>query len=259
MGISELIHVPEDFKTQFPWLVEAKFFDKLDSTQARVVQWLPKEANGAVLVIGESQTKGMGRQGRFWVSPPGGIWFTLALPIRGLTPVQLGAFSVVAALEVTNSLKEIYNLEAKIKWPNDIQYNGKKVGGILLNTITKFKQSWLLIGVGINVNNDIPGDLSDSATSIKIIRGQFQGRTRLIEAVLGHIWNSWTDFGNTGFGPYKNLVESKLSGVGKTIKILMGKKATSGTLMGLDLQGGLLLKSNAQTKTINAGEIVGIL
>jgi len=258
MAASELVHVTEDFKKQFPWLIEAKFFERLESTQTRIVQWLPKEANGAVVVVAESQTKGVGRQGRTWVSPPGGIWFTVAFPIKDLSPIQLGAFSIVAALEVANALKEVYNLECGIKWPNDIRYSGKKLGGILLNTTAKFKRSWLLIGIGINVNNEVTSEMGD-ATSIKIIRGQFQGRGRLIEALLGRLWNAWEEFNRTGFGPYKTMVESKLTDVGKTIKVLLGKKTTQGTLMGIDIQGGLLLKSNAKTQTINAGEIVGVL
>jgi BirA family biotin operon repressor/biotin-[acetyl-CoA-carboxylase] ligase len=128
-----------------------------------------------------------------------------------------------------------------------------------LSTITKFKRNWLLIGVGINVNNDVPAGLEKTATSIKQVRGQTQGRSRLIEAILHNIWTAWQDFDKTGFGPYQQAVGERLTGVGKLAKVAMGKKSTQGTLMGIDPQGGLLLKSKSSTETVHAGEIVGTL
>ncbi len=242
--------------TEFPWLTVAKYFEKVDSTQSRVVQFLPKE-DTAAFVLAESQTKGTGRNGRPWVSPVGGTWFTLALPMKALTINQVAPFSMVAALLLVNTLREIHNLDCELKWPNDVQFEGKKLAGILLNTTTKSKKPWLLIGVGINVNNDLPPELNKEATTIKNIRGQSQGRSRLIEAFLGHAWNAWQDFDRSGFGPYQKAVADKLTGVGKAVKIAVGSKTVTGTMLGLDPQGGLMLKSKANTQTVHAGEIVG--
>lgn len=258
MVVSELMQMTNRLLTEFPWLGEAKYFERVDSTQSRVLQWLSKEADKAVFVVAESQTKGTGRNGRPWISPPGGIWFTLALPLKSLTAAQVAPFSVVAALELTNALKEVNNLACELKWPNDILYSNKKLAGILLTTTTKFKKTWLLIGVGINVNNDLPPELSKEAISVKTIRKQTQGRSRLIEAILVNIWNAWQDFDRTGFGPYQKAVTDRLTGVGKAIKVLVGKKTVQGTMIGIDTQGGLLLKSRTDTQTVHAGEIVGL-
>lgn len=243
--------------TEFPWLTIAKYFEKVDSTQARVLQFLPKTGDGAVFVLAESQSKGIGRNGRTWVSPPGGTWFTLALPMKNLTLNQVAPFSMVAALLLTNTLREVHNLACDLKWPNDVQYEGKKIAGILLNTTTKFKNPWLLIGVGINVNNDLPSELNKEATTLKHIRKQSQGRSRLVEALLGHFWTAWQDFDRTGFGPYQKAVADRLTGVGKAVKIAVGNKTVQGTMVGVDPQGGLMLKSKANTQTVHAGEIVG--
>ncbi len=164
---------------------------------------------------------------------------------------------MVTALSVAQALKEVNNLQCEIKWPNDIRFEGKKVAGILLTTTTKFKNNWLLIGVGINVNNSLPADLAKEATSIKAIRGQTQGRARLIEAVLANLWTAWQDFHRTGFGPYQKALDERLVGKGKSTKIMAGKKTFEGTMVGIDPQGGLLLKSGSQTQTVHAGEIVG--
>ncbi len=254
---SELLQVAGRLSTELPWLTVSKYFIKVDSTQNRVLQFLPKEGEGAALIIAESQSKGLGRQGRPWVSPPGGVWFTLALPLKTMTLAQVAPFSIVAALRVADSLKEVNNLECDIKWPNDILYQGKKVGGILLTTTAKFKKGWLLVGVGINVNNEIPSDLSKIATSIKQIRNQSQGRSRLIVSVLSNIWTAWQDFDRTGFGPYQKAVEARMIGVDKSVQIQVGKKTLSGTMTGVDPQGNLLLKSGANTTAVPAGEMIG--
>src|SRR5262245_29576868 len=134
MVASELLQVASRLSTELPWLPVSKYFDKVDSTQNRILQWLPKSGEGAVLVIAETQTKGEGRQGRPWHSPVGGIWFTLAMPLKNLAPAAAAPFSLVAALQIAESLKEINNLDCEVKWPNDILFEGKKLGGILLTT-----------------------------------------------------------------------------------------------------------------------------
>jgi BirA family biotin operon repressor/biotin-[acetyl-CoA-carboxylase] ligase len=257
MIISELYQVSQRLRTDLPWITEVKYFDKVDSTQNRILQWLPKTGDGAVLVLAETQSKGVGREGRTWVSPPGGLWFTLALPMKSMTVAQVAPFSIVVALILSNSLKEVNNLECTIKWPNDIQYNGKKVSGVLLTTTTKFKKPWLLIGIGVNVNNSIPSELSEIATSISAIRNQSQGRSRLLESILSSIYTAWEEFSRTGFGPYQKAVGLKLVGVGENVQIRVGTKTVKGRMKAVDPQGNLLLESETGTKTVQAGEIVG--
>jgi len=257
MVVTELFHAIKRLKADFEWLAEAKYFEKVDSTQKRIVQFLPKTGEGAVLIIGESQSKATGRNGRPWVSPEGGIWITLAFPMKAREISQSAPFSIVCAHVVVNALKEVNNLQCEVKWPNDVLYEGKKVAGILCSTVKKFKNNWFLVGIGINVNNDLPASLKKEATSIKLIRNQTQGRSRLIESIMGTLWSAWGEFDRTGFGPYQKGVEGQLVGVGKSTRILIGKTKVEGTVVGIDPQGGLLLKSGSDTKTIRAGEIVG--
>jgi BirA family transcriptional regulator, biotin operon repressor / biotin---[acetyl-CoA-carboxylase] ligase len=255
---SELYQVLARLPQELPWLTLTKYFDRIESTQTRALQFLPKTPEGAILVLAEVQTKGVGRDGRAWSSGPGGLWFTLALPLKGLTLAQAAPFSTVAALQVAQALRAVNNLDCNIKWPNDIFYEGKKLAGILLTTVVKNKNPWMLIGIGVNVNNTLPGDLHDRATSISIIRKQSQGRSRLLEAVLSAVHTAWQDFDKTGFGPYLKAVEERLVGVGKAIQIKVGTKTLEGTMKAVDAQGNLLLESAAGTKTVQAGEIIGL-
>jgi BirA family biotin operon repressor/biotin-[acetyl-CoA-carboxylase] ligase len=255
---SELYQVLTRLPQELPWLTVTKYFDRIESTQTRVLQFLPKTTEGAVLVLAEVQSKGVGREGRAWSSGPGGLWFTLALPLKTLTLAQVAPFSTVAALQIAESLRAVNNLECQIKWPNDIFYEGKKLAGILLGTIVKNKNPWVLIGIGINVNNTLTGELAEKATSIALIRKQSQGRSRLLGAVLSAIHTAWQEFDRTGFGPYLKAVEERLVGVGKAVQIKVGSKTVEGTMKAVDAQGNLLLESPAGTKTVQAGEIVGL-
>jgi BirA family transcriptional regulator, biotin operon repressor / biotin---[acetyl-CoA-carboxylase] ligase len=255
---SELYQVLSRLPQELPWLTVAKYFDRIESTQTRAVQFLPKTPEGAVLVLAEVQTKGVGREGRTWSSGPGGLWFTLAMPLKSLGLAQAAPFSTVAALQVAESLRAVNNLQCDIKWPNDIIYDGKKLAGILLSTVTKNKNAWMLVGVGVNVNNQLPADLAAVATSIALVRKQSQGRSRLLEAVLSALHAAWEEFDKTGFGPYLKAVEERLVGVGKPVQIKVGSKMVEGTMKAVDPQGNLLLDSPAGTKTVQAGEIVGL-
>ena len=174
-----------------------------------------------------------------------------------MTLEQVAPFSMVVALQVAEALKEVNALDCEVKWPNDIMVNGKKVAGILLGTTSKFRKPWVLIGIGINVNNEIPAEIARVATSIAAIRKQSQGRSRLLEAVLAKLNTAWIDFGRTGFGPYQKAVEGRLQGVGKQVQVKVGSKTLNGKLKSVDAQGNLVLDSAAGLKTVPAGEIVG--
>ncbi len=148
--------------------------------------------NNGTVIIAEKQTKGKGRLGRTWFSPPGGLWFTIILNITQnikkfkkdkvynkssentnyinlsyKLASKLTILTASALLSALNNYLTLYdnlnNIKAKennqnkffIKWPNDIYFSGKKLAGILLESV-KFKNNlYLFIGIGINVNNKI--------------------------------------------------------------------------------------------------------
>ena len=256
MAANELFHATKRLKEGIEWLHDAKYFDKVDSTQKRVIQFLPKAAEGAILIMADTQSRGVGRQGRTWFSPTGGIWMTLALPMQKIDVVKAAAFSSVASLLLVDSLREVNNLKCHVKWPNDVLYDGKKVAGILVSTTKKFRKNWFLLGIGVNVNNDLPAELKNTATSIRAIRGQTQGRTRLIESVLHSVWTAWEEFDKTGFGPYQIRVQTVMSGIGQPVKIQMGTEQVNGVLEGLDIGGGIHVKVGSQSRLVQAGEVV---
>ncbi len=137
------------------------YFQEIDSTNDYAFALLQehtcnyKEAEikklHGTLVIAEIQNKGRGRLGRKWVSPPGGLWFTIIL-ISELDLKYLQNITLISAFAVADSLKNHFDIDTKIKWPNDIYYRDLKVGGILVESEKSDDKIFLISGFGINVN-----------------------------------------------------------------------------------------------------------
>jgi BirA family biotin operon repressor/biotin-[acetyl-CoA-carboxylase] ligase len=125
--------------------------------------------NDGLAVFAERQTAGRGRRANKWLSPPGkSILCSVLLCDNGISPNILTIAIAVAAAE---AIGRCGRSEAKVKWPNDVLLSGKKVAGILIETITQANQKFYILGIGINCHqsqNDFPGELASTATSIDI-------------------------------------------------------------------------------------------
>ncbi|MCE9590917.1 MAG: biotin--[acetyl-CoA-carboxylase] ligase [Planctomycetes bacterium] len=172
------------------------------STQDRaraLVESLGRAAHGAVIVADE-QTAGRGRLGRRWVAPPGkAVTFTMvniAAPGDGRVSVDHHMFATaVAVARAAEAVTRPSPIDARIKWPNDVMCDGRKLAGILVETFSRSGNNGTpihaaIIGVGVNVSVE-PGDVSDPAlrdrlTSL-VILGHRVDRLRVLAGCVGHI------------------------------------------------------------------------
>ena len=147
--------------------------DKTSSTQDAVVEYLKNDYFPSLLLIAKIQTKGRGRKDNDWVSPEGGFWATLGMSTSlHFNNSQLALFHYSTAILLTRAIKEEYNIITQIKWPNDLLYDNKKLAGILIDYIVSPQKNYLLIGMGVNLNNsshEMPNDLKSITISIKDI------------------------------------------------------------------------------------------
>ena len=128
--------------------------DKTTSTQDAVVEYLQNDYYPSLLLVAKIQTKGRGRKDNDWKSPEGGFWATLGISTSlNFNKAQLALFHYFTATLLTKVIKKEYNTIVQIKWPNDLLYNNKKLAGILIDYITSSQKNYLLIGMGINLNN----------------------------------------------------------------------------------------------------------
>jgi len=145
-----------------------RYFQCLPSTNAYAKQWAKEGAVHGDIVIADAQSAGVGRQGKAWASPAGeNIYMSLILR-PSLDIERAPMFTVVMALAICETLQGLSFQHARIKWPNDILFHGKKAVGILTETaISGGKLAYVVIGVGINVNTrEFPEGLQEIATSL---------------------------------------------------------------------------------------------
>ncbi len=127
------------------------YYEEVSSTQDIALR-LAEQGKHSLLVVAERQLKGRGRLARRWVSPYGGIWFSLVYkPVMHIGSISM--ISLASALSVCNAINSNHNLQARIKWPNDVIINYMKVAGILVDaSIEQDEMHYAVIGIGINAN-----------------------------------------------------------------------------------------------------------
>jgi BirA family transcriptional regulator, biotin operon repressor / biotin---[acetyl-CoA-carboxylase] ligase len=142
-------------------------YQTVESTQTIALSLAEQETDNlhGTVIVAEHQTKGRGRMGRSWISPPGGIWLSIILKPK-IKNSQITVLPLLSALSVCDVIKKMTKLNAKLKWPNDVVIDGRKVSGILLDLSTKAnKIDFVVIGIGVNVNIDIKKINSDIVKS----------------------------------------------------------------------------------------------
>ena len=143
-------------------------FETVDSTNTKAKQLAELGEEEGTLIISDEQTAGKGRRGRSWCSKKGANVFMTLLIRPRIEPKYLSGITLLAAMSVATAIKDICDTEAKIKWPNDIVINKKKICGILTEMSSEMNYvNYAVIGIGINVNDDeIPQEIRKNASSI---------------------------------------------------------------------------------------------
>ncbi|HDI31747.1 MAG TPA: biotin--[acetyl-CoA-carboxylase] ligase, partial [Thermofilum sp.] len=128
-------------------------YNKVTSTMDVAWKLLTEGLHKWTIIVAEEQYKGRGRHGRTWASPKGGLWMSLIVDRNVIKEVPLNMYPFIAPLAVISSIDKIYNIKTHIRWPNDIVFKGKKIGGILIETSFKGNNiEGAIIGIGINTN-----------------------------------------------------------------------------------------------------------
>lgn len=219
-------------------------FRETDSTQT-IARRLANDGVGeGAVILAEGQTRGKGRRGRSWFSPPGqGIWISIILR-PSISPFQSGRICLTSALAVAEAIREITGLPALIKWPNDILIGRKKVGGILIEMMAETDLvKFIILGIGVNVNQDkFSEELKEKALSLKQEKRGEVSRLSLLQEILRKLDNYYLSLKK---GEFDTLISRwrKLSvTLGKQIRVSFQGETVEGQAIGIDGQGALLLR-----------------
>ena len=236
-------------------------FDAIDSTNDHANKLAKQGAKEGTVVLSESQSKGKGRLGRTWFSPSGANIY-LSVILRPQMPTsQITLLTFAAAIAVARAIRDVTGLDADIKWPNDILIKGKKVAGILSEMGAKSDTiRFVVIGIGINVNldkKDIPSELMDKATSIKIESNNAIDRKNLICRVLENLEKWYNLFERNGANDIIKEWKSLAITIGRDVKVQSGNSFIEGRAVDIDENGALLIKDrNGVIQKVLSGDVI---
>lgn len=234
-------------------------FDEVSSTNSTAKELAQAGAEEGTIVIARKQQHGRGRFDRIWQSPDGGVYLSMILrPKKSSESISL--LPLVTALSVARTINS-YGLHTTIKWPNDVQVNGKKIAGILLESeIKEHEVIYVVVGIGINLNidkKDLSPDIQSRSTSmfyeldfsvdyhefLKTFFMQFEKVYSLfVDHQLQRIIDEWKIQSDT---------------LGKTICVQTSTETLQGTAFDIDPFGFLLLRNeNGEIKKILSGDCI---
>ena len=237
---------------EFPGLEQKiHYFSEIGSTMDAARELAKKGAGEGTIVIAEAQTHGRGRLGREWLSPKGGIYFTLILRPK-ISPASSPRINLMASLAVAVTIRKLFGLDAGLKWPNDVLIEGKKVCGILAEMDAETDVlNFVNLGIGINANTSIPR-FEKTATSLKHATGKDISRKEFLGALLVEIEHRQASLMEA------SLLEEwrKLSvTLGKDVRIVAPGEVIVGRAIDVDTTGALIIRQrNGSLKKAVAGD-----
>ena len=234
------------------------FFKKVSSTMDIAKELAQKKVPEGTIVIAEKQLSGRGRLGREWVSPPGGIYFSVILypkiPLMDVPLINLMASTVVA-----ESIKELYKLKARTKWPNDVLIGEKKVCGILIELACEPDRiKWVVLGIGINANTDRRFiNKIENSTSIKLELKKKISVVELFNSVLEKLNREYRQLNHGRFRKILSKWKKLSSTLKKRVKIITPEGEIKGTAVDVSTRGALLVKlKDNKIKEVYAGDCI---
>ncbi|WP_297213025.1 MULTISPECIES: biotin--[acetyl-CoA-carboxylase] ligase [Thermodesulfovibrio] len=239
---------------------EIFIYDEVESTNSVAYELLKKGYPSGTVVIADRQTKGKGRLGRKWISPAGkNLYMSIAVK-PNITPKYATMITLTSVVACTTALRRHTDIAVLIKWPNDMLVDHKKVGGILSEIkIEGEKIKAAVVGIGINVNmteEDIPEEIKDIATSLRICKGEEFSRALLAVEIIKEFdkWYQLLEKKNR-----KTIIDRwmQLSGtIGRQVKIVLTEREIIATAEAIDEEGRLIVKlSDGTYEKISAGDV----
>jgi len=227
------------------------YFDSVDSTMDVARGLARNNCPHFTVVISGRQTKGRGRLDRTWLSSEGGLYFTMVLRPK-IPPALSSRVNFAASMILARTLRKMFEIDARVKWPNDILIDGRKVSGLLSEMEAETDRvRFINVGVGINVNND-PTVVEPLATSLKKILGRKISRrallsefldgfeSRLNRGALENVVSEWKKYAET---------------LNRHVTIVTDREISEGLAVDVDKDGALILKlADGSVKKIIYGD-----
>ncbi len=234
-----------------------RHFEVIDSTNEEARRLAASGQVEPVWIAADRQTAGRGRRGRTWESPTGNLAATLLIA-PGRPAAECAQLSFVAALSGSDTVAFFApDSEVRVKWPNDVLVDRRKIAGILLESASSGGEQpqWLAVGIGMNLAT-YPTDTEFPATALAAL-GVKPPLPREALTKLAASWAGWYEvWREHGFGPIRDAWLARAANLGGRIRARLQNEETTGVFEGIDSTGALILRETAsRTRTIAAGEV----
>jgi BirA family biotin operon repressor/biotin-[acetyl-CoA-carboxylase] ligase len=232
-------------------------FEEIDSTNEEARRLALAGVEGPLWLVADRQTKGRGRRGREWQSQERNLAATLLLKPKQPF-VKCAQLSFVAALSAGDLIGRFATgSDIKLKWPNDVLADEKKIAGILLESASNngTRPDWLAVGFGVNLASH-PAETEFPATSIVSLGAKPPAPREALEC-LGSSWSKWHGlWAEWGFEPIRDAWLARAARLGTRIRARLADVEIVGIFEGIDAEGALILREGAhRTRRISAGEV----
>jgi BirA family biotin operon repressor/biotin-[acetyl-CoA-carboxylase] ligase len=216
-----------------------------------------KGERGGFVVAASRQTLGRGRLGRTWESPSDRGLYVSILLRPDLASAEAGKLTVLSSVAVVDAVETISGQRPKIKWPNDLVMNGRKLAGLLIETEPKGNRlAFAVVGIGLNVRQgteDFSPEVRNLATSLYLATGQLYRRADLLVALLHALEHRLAQ-------PFADAREAWMNAgsltLGQRVTLTTSRGQKHGQAIGLDESGALLLRGNSgEIETVTAGDM----
>lgn len=234
--------------------------DAIDSTNSALLRSLGNTVSGDV-ILAELQTAGRGRRGSTWYSTlASDLIFSLVFEFDELKD-SLG-LSLAAGLSIIEGLKELGYREIKLKWPNDLYYNDRKLCGILVETAIKDGHVMAVIGAGLNFYPHDDPNFAEKASSLseayKVKSAPKLTRTRAAVKIINALKQGMTEFKQEGFAPFYERYDKYDLLCGRHIKAQVESKIYKGTAFGINEDGELLIDDGRTVHNLPSAHIAAL-
>jgi BirA family biotin operon repressor/biotin-[acetyl-CoA-carboxylase] ligase len=227
------------------------YFPEIGSTMDAARELAKKGVEEGTIVIAEAQTRGRGRLSREWLSPEGGIYFTIILR-PGISPAYAPRINLMASIAVAATIRKLFGLKAELKWPNDVLIAGRKVCGILAEMDAEMDVvNFVNVGIGINANTSIP-QFEKTVTSLKDMLGREISRKEFLSVLLVEIERQQPLLMKADLLQEWKKISLTLN---KDVRVIAPGEVIVGRSIDIDTTGALIVKEkNGSLKKVMAGD-----
>ena len=239
-------------------LSEIEVIPEVDSTNTLLKARAAQGAPSGSVCLAECQRAGRGRQGRAWVSPFGSNLYLSLLWRFSTGPSALAGLSLVVGVALARALEQCAGQPVGLKWPNDVVWQGRKLGGILIEIAGETSgPTHAIIGVGVNVQmpEDAGDEIGQPWTDISRLGGRPVARNALAAAVLEQLAVALQTFEVQGSAVFLDAWRALDVAAGKAVELHLADRVIGGQAKGIDESGALMIQVGSELRRFCSGEV----